>query len=328
MVEQIKVKHTVIHEDSVMDLVKGQLTEEIKEVRFLTRGLNDTYKVVGKNSSYAYRVYRQGWRNLAAIQFELEAIAYLKENGYEAIGTIKGTDRSNVTEIVAPEGERYGVMFSFAEGERPVINPENTFLIGKSLGRLHRLSNGFTSEHDRGFTIDFTHLLDEPASFIRPTLQKYLGDEAVKLFTETLTYLKEELDTAHLEIGFCHGDFHNHNMHIHKGALQVFDFDSCAVGYRAYDVAVSWWNLLHNYKQQEKECWDTFLQGYEQEYSLSEEDMDSLPLFITARRIWLLGTMLQNRDVWGTNWINETALELFILQLRTDRIGMEKEQEA
>ncbi len=324
MVEKINVKHTLIHEDSVLGLVKGQVSEQVKDVRFLTRGLNDTYKVVGKESFYAYRIYRHGWRNEAAIKFELDAILYLKNKGYEAVGPVQETGGLCVKKIVAPEGDRYGVLFSFAEGERPAINPENTYLIGKSLGRLHRLSNGFTSEHERGYSIDLTHLLDEPVSFIRPILKQYLGETAVEVLNETVKYLKEELETANLEIGFCHGDFHNHNMHLHKGALQVFDFDCCANGYRAYDVAVSWWNLLHNYKQEEKECWNTFLQGYEQEYSLDEENRKALPLFITTRRIWLLGTMLQNRDVWGTNWIDETALELFTLQLKTDRMGMSK----
>ncbi|MCG3418567.1 phosphotransferase [Oceanobacillus jordanicus] len=328
MVEEVNVKHALIDEDSIFDLAQSQVAEKIKDVRFLTRGLNDTYKVVGKESFYAYRIYRHGWRNEAAIKFELDAILHLKNKGYEAVGPVQETGGLCVKKIVAPEGDRYGVLFSFAEGERPAINPENTYLIGKSLGRLHRLSNGFTSEHKRGYSIDLTHLLDEPASFIRPILKRYLGETAVEVLNETVRYIKEKLETANLETGFCHGDFHNHNMHLYKGALQVFDFDSCAIGYRAYDVAVAWWNLLHNYKQEEKECWNTFLQGYEQEYSLGEENKKALPLFITTRRIWLLGTMLQNRDVWGTNWIDETALELFILQLKTDRMGMSKDWES
>ncbi|WP_042224423.1 phosphotransferase enzyme family protein [Oceanobacillus manasiensis] len=323
---KIDVKHSLIQESSVLNYIKDKVEEEILDAQFLTRGLNDTYKIMGKEACYAFRVYRQGWRSEAAIKFELEAILHLTNHGYEAVELIKGRNGSYLDKMMAPEGERYGVLFDYAEGERPVVNPENTYLIGKSLGRLHRLSNGFTSEHEREFLLNLTYLLDEPVSFIQPILQRQLGNEAVEVLTETVTYIKEELETMELEIGLCHGDFHNRNMHIHNGALQIFDFDSCAMGYRAYDVAVSWWNLLHNYEQQEEECWETFLQGYEQEYTLSKENMKSLPLFIMVRRIWLLGTMLQNRDVWGTNWINKKSLELFILQLKTDRMRISQDE--
>ncbi|MGP4066014.1 hypothetical protein ACTWPF_13895 [Oceanobacillus sp. M65] len=112
MVEKINVKHALIHEDSVLGLVKGQVSEQVKDVRFLSRGLNDTYKITGKESCYAYRIYRHGWRNEAAIKFELDAILYLKNKGYEAVGPVQETGGLCVKKIVAPEGDRYGVLFS------------------------------------------------------------------------------------------------------------------------------------------------------------------------------------------------------------------------
>src|SRR5699024_3125580 len=127
-----------------------------------------------------------------------------------------------------------------------------------------------------------------------------------------------------LETGFCHGDFHNHNMHIHERTINVFDFDNCAFGHRAYDIAISWWNLQNNYTNLKSEWWDAFLEGYLSRRQLSPDDFKSLPLFITARRIWLMGTMLENEDVWGTNWINTRTLELFVWQLKTDRIADEE----
>ncbi|WP_343231056.1 MULTISPECIES: phosphotransferase [Virgibacillus] len=89
--------------------------------------------------------------------------------------------------------------------------------------------------------------------------------------------MKEELAEKNLEIGLCHGAFHNH--HLNNGELEVFDFDFTAIGYRSYDVAVSWWNLLHNDKRQEQECWDSFLQGYLSQRELTKDDLQSVPLF-------------------------------------------------
>lgn len=96
------------------------------------------------------------------------------------------------------------------------------------------------------------------------------------------------------------------------------------MGYRAYDIATAWWNLLHNYGKQEEECWDAFLDGYFSRRQLSGDDMASLTAFISIRRIWLIGTMLANDDVWGTNWLNREAFEIFMLQLKSDTVRERK----
>lgn len=102
MVEEVNVKHALIDEDSIFDLAQSQVAEKIKDVRFLTRGLNDTYKVVGKESFYAYRIYRHGWRNEAAIKFELDAILHLKNKGYEGSRTCAGNRWSLCKENSSP----------------------------------------------------------------------------------------------------------------------------------------------------------------------------------------------------------------------------------
>ncbi|MFD1040410.1 phosphotransferase enzyme family protein [Virgibacillus byunsanensis] len=316
----IIIKHTLIDASYIQKLVVDCNISPIVQCDFLARGLNDTYIITTENDIYIFRLYRHGWRNKSAILFELNAITQLHEKGASVSFPFRNNDADYLFEIEAPEGLRYGVLFSYAKGERPQINEENSKSIGAALGKLHKQSSSFHLNYERGFDIDINHLLDEPVSYISPLINTYLGSEADQSMKDIVEEVKTELSTKELEIGFCHGDFHNHNMHIHNGELEIFDFDCSAVGYRAYDVAVSWWNLKNNYSSKEKECWDAFLTGYQAQRSLTEDDLQSLPLFITARRIWLLGTMTQNDDVWGTNWVNERTLEFFILQLKTDRL--------
>lgn len=314
------IKHSLIEPAYLGTSLGDYPIGPIVRSEFLTTGLNDTYVICTKQRKYIYRLYRHGWRNEEAIHFELDAINHLSALGYQASYPIAKRDGSYLTEIVAPEGPRYGVLFTCADGERPIINAESAELIGASLGRLHQQTKGFHSEHNRGFQLDLQHLLDEPADHIAPIIQQYLGKESTNAFENIVKYIKDELGKKELEVGFCHGDFHNHNMHLNQQEIEVFDFDCCAIGYRSYDVAVSWWNLISHYKKVEAECWEAFLRGYSAQRNLATDDRDSLPLFITARRIWLLGTMLQNDDVWGTNWINAKSLELFMLQIRTDHL--------
>ncbi|MBY7142960.1 phosphotransferase [Virgibacillus sp. NKC19-3] len=316
----ISIKHTLIDETSILDLLQGYHLGPISQCRFLTRGLNDTYLITTPRKYYIFRVYRHGWRNEEAIKFELDVLNHLHAKMYPASYPIAKRDGTYLSAIDAPEGRRYGMLFTYSKGERPAINVENAKLIGESLGHLHRVTDDFHSDHRRGFALDLTHILDEPTSRVLPVVRRVLGKEIEGDMHEIVENIKTTLGHKNLELGFCHGDFHNHNMHMNNGVLEIFDFDSGAMGFRAYDVAVSWWNLLTNYGKQEEECWDVFLNGYFSQRRLDKDDVDSLPIFITARRFCLLGTMLQNDDVWGTNWINKQSLELFVLQVKTDMI--------
>ncbi|WP_176446378.1 phosphotransferase enzyme family protein [Lentibacillus sp. CBA3610] len=324
----INVKHSLIDPETIKQMMADYDMEGDCHCDFLARGLNDTYYITDdKDHQYIFRVYRSGWRDKQAISFELDSLLHLYEQDFRISYPIKKRDGLFLNEIEAPEGLRYGVLFSYSAGVRPLINVDNSEEIGAALGRMHELTSGFFPIHERGFQLDTTHLLDEPAAVISPVIERYIGHEAVEVFQTVVENTKADLWELDLEKGFCHGDFHNHNMHIHDGKLEVFDFDCCAIGYRGYDIAVSWWNLKNNYRNMEEECWDAFLKGYLAERDLSGAEMKSLPLFITARRIWLMGTMIANDDVWGTNWINEQTLKLFIGQLRTDRLGDENLRE-
>lgn len=314
------VKHSLIDEKGIRHFLKGYGLSPFSEVQFLTKELNDTYTIRAESEIYTYRIYRHGWREQEDIMFELEAILHLYEKGFPVSYPIKRSDGDYICEFNAPEGKRYGVMFSYSKGNRPQINVDNAQNFGVTLGKLHSKTDSFQPQANREFNLDIDHLMERPKAFIIPALQQYLGPEDVDSFREITNHLQEKIEDMELEFGFCHGDFHNHNMHVLNNQIEVFDFDCCGMGFRAYDVAVTWWNLLHNYKKQEEECWDAFLNGYLSQRKLSDDDMGCLPVFISIRRIWLLGMMLENDDVWGTNWMNKEAFEIFMLQLKSDTI--------
>ncbi|GAA0439836.1 phosphotransferase enzyme family protein [Lentibacillus halophilus] len=325
---QVKVKHALIDTQTINQMVTEHHLRSIADCHLLARGLNDTYYLEDEQGyRYIFRLYRSRWRDKQAILFELEAINLLYRQGFRASHPVKKRNGDYLYEAEAPEGLRYGVLFSYSEGERPPINMETSELIGATLGRMHQLTTGFTSTYERGFELGINDLLDNPADIISPVIDNYLGHGAVDLLHTVVKNTKADLADLDLERDFCHGDFHNHNMHLSSDGMELFDFDDCAIGFRGYDIAVSWWNLLNNYKNMENECWDAFLKGYTANRDLADDDFRSIPRFITARRIWLMGTMLANDDVWGTNWINERTLKLFMGQLRTDRPGDKDLQE-
>jgi Ser/Thr protein kinase RdoA (MazF antagonist) len=314
----IEAKHSLIANSSINDLMSLYDVGPIFRCDFLTRGLNDTYVVISKNNKYIYRVYRSGWREKEDILFELDAINHLSEAGLQVSTPVKKIDGKWVTDILAPEGIRYGVLFTYSNGDRPEINKENCSLLGKSLGNLHKATETFNSNHKRSFDLNLKHLIDDPMSIITPTLHRFMNDRKDPFLNEIIRTIEVDINEKNLDYAFGHGDFHNFNMHLREQEIEVFDFDCCGNGYRSYDIAVFWWNLKQNYPNLEDQCWDAFLNGYLNQKNISDENFKILPKFVTLRRIWFLGTLLKNDDVWGTNWLNEKNLESFFVQLDQD----------
>lgn len=313
----IEIKHSLIGSSSILNLMDLYDIGTVIGCDFLTRGLNDTYVVTTLTEQYIFRIYRKDWRGLEDILFEVDAINHLLESGVSVSAPVKTIDGQWVTEIPAPEGTRYGTLFTFTKGERPEINKENCTLIGKALGIIHKASHRYKPLYKRSFEIDLNHLIDDPMLLITPTLQKFLGEENVSFVNQLTSKIRKNIQEQNLEYGFCHGDFHNFNMHVMENRIEAFDFDCCSIGYRSYDIAVFWWNLKQNYPILEEACWEAFMNGYLNEVTIKT---DQLINFVTLRRIWFLGILLKNDDVWGTQWINKTNLQSFIKQLEQDGI--------
>ena len=110
-------------------------------ITFLKRGFNDTYLIkvnrrgdceddgggiadevnAEKNNSnillYILRVYKHNWRKIESIETELELLRFIKENNGSVSFPIKDNHGKFIQSIQAPEGIRYAVLFSFAEGK-------------------------------------------------------------------------------------------------------------------------------------------------------------------------------------------------------------------
>ncbi|MHC0038515.1 phosphotransferase enzyme family protein [Pseudoneobacillus sp. C159] len=314
----LEVKHSLFTNHTIELLLKSYDIGKNVRCSFLTRGLNDTYLVETETNQYIFRIYRKDWRNQSDILFEMDAINHAAENGVAVSKPLMRKDGQWITEIHASEGTRYGVLFYFSKGERPEINTDNCYIIGKTLAALHTATDSFHSSHNRNFELNINHLLDEPSDLIISFLRK-LGSNKEEAFKKVTTKLKSQFAvSSHLEYSFCHGDFHNFNMHLADQSLEVFDFDCCGVGYRAYDVAVFLWNLKQNYSSLEQPCWDAFMNGYLSNRNMSDDSIKDVMRFVTLRRIWFLGILLKNDDVWGTVWVNQNNFNHFISQLERD----------
>jgi len=310
------VMYSMLSSDALHEFVdRNYDVGQVTRCKILSRGLNDTYRVDTERDRYILRVYRTPWRSQADVYYELDVLNYLSQNGVPVSAPLRSIDGQLAKEIDAPEGERYVTLFTYAEGTIPRLNEEISYAYGKTVARIHSLTDTFTSPYRR-FHLDFNHLLDEPLRIISPALIEFGGD--ITYVESWVRTIKECVPIDSMEFGFCHGDFHDWNVHWENGILTVFDFDCCGLGFRAYDLAVFLWNLKTNYKDKETDNWTAFLKGYTDIRTITEIDVQFIPWFVAVRRIWLAGIYVANDDVWGTAIVNEGFFRSFIEQLMED----------
>lgn len=312
----VTYNHSVVSSNSLLDLVSELYPiGEVKDCRFLVNGLNDTYLVKTSTEQYVLRIYKAHWRTKADILFEVELLNELKGKGISVSSPVPTKNNEYLHDLQAPEGLRYMVLFTYADGEYSEAEDKSEWF-GEEVARMHLAMDDFKSEHTR-FEIDLNHLLDEPLQNIRPFLSHRPEDfDYLQTLSVELRSRIEEL-SHDLEWGVCHGDLHGGNVHFHEDTLTQFDFDCCGYGYRSYDVSVYLWNkVMHKEKDAfENKNWTLFINSYQKIKPLSSTELSAIPLFVAIRDIWLMGLHTGNAPIWGA-WQNDHYFNEHIKFLR------------
>ncbi|MFD0677554.1 MULTISPECIES: phosphotransferase [unclassified Paenibacillus] len=279
--------------------------------RFVMNGLNDTYIVETNQGAFVLRIYKHQWRSESDIHYELDFLVHLHHHGIPVSTPIPRLDGGWLTELEAPEGLRYAVLFTFAHGKTKV-DVQTSRIFGRSVALLHRAADEYMPLHSR-FSLDAKHLLDEPVQHILPFLQHRSDDYAlVQEVTRRLRGYLDALPEGLLDWGACHGDLHGWNVHYTDAeALTHFDLDCCGRGWRSYDLSVFLWCRVESRTKKEEfkdECWDAFLDAYMKERPLQEADLVAIPIFVAVRQLWLMGLHTGNSAIWGA-WQDDSYFD-------------------
>src|SRR5437868_9058382 len=86
--------------------------------RLLKTGINDSYLIVEDSNKYVFRVYSLNWRTKNEISEEIRLLNLLTENNIPVSYPLADAKRNYIQQLNAPEGNRFGVLFSFAKGEK------------------------------------------------------------------------------------------------------------------------------------------------------------------------------------------------------------------
>jgi len=293
------------------------------------RGANDNYVVNTDKSRYSLRIYRHKIHTRDEIDFEVAALNYLHKEGFPVAFPIARKTGGYITEIAAPEGIRYVLLTAYAEGEQPKYDlPDDFVLTGKSVANLHRITDGFTTPHKKR-DIDLKAFTEDCFKSIEPHLSQR-PEELAKLthYLEIATQAMQQVNVDEMDFGFCHGDIHGGNAHLHEGVLRHFDFEECGFGYRVFDLATFKWGAVLGAAPLER--WSSFLEGYESIRKISAADIELVDTFVLLRHIWLIAFHMRNASDFGGELLSDRYIDRQWKNLRrfsTEGIGAEMKSE-
>ncbi|APQ19112.1 phosphotransferase [Maribacter hydrothermalis] len=277
-------------------------------------GINHTYFLTNKEIKYVIRVYSHKWRSKREINAELKLLKLLKTNEIAISYPLKDRIVQFIQEINAPEGIRYIVLFSFAEGEKlRHMNHKTLTYIGSLMGRFHKLTMNTTIERK---TYNKQSLLEQPYQKLLHFFSNKLPEmEFIKNFKESFN----DSDYTHLNSGIMHMDLWYDNMSVaNEKEITLFDFDFCGNGTQLLDVAYFCKQLffIETDKSEYEIKVKRFLDGYQNIKTLSKSELDLIPVFGASIFIFYLGVQAQRFD-WSNIFLTENYLKMYIGRIKS-----------
>jgi Ser/Thr protein kinase RdoA (MazF antagonist) len=296
------IHHSILDADALGAHVAGAFDiGAIDDCRFWRSFINDVYRLGAGGRRWWLRVHPAGWRSRVETEGEVEAILAVAAAGAAAARPTRRRDGGYVIELDAPEGLRSAVLFEDAPGaDLSFLGKDgvaNAARYGAASARLHDACDAITAFAVRRFDLEFT--VTRPAAVIAPFPDE-AGRDALRRLTERMTAVLGAAD-GHLTTGFCHGDLNCQNLHFVGESATAIDFDCCAWGWRAFELAGFARGVA--YLSKPGDAADALiaaqLDGYRSHRPIAPADLAALPVMLLAQRLWVVSLHLDGAARWG-----------------------------
>ncbi len=287
------------------------------ECKLFRTGVNHTYFISDSNTKYVARVYCHNWRSKTEIKEELELLKILKSNNLSISFPISDKNDELIQEINAPEGIRYVVLFSFANGEKKrFMTNENCFDVGSLIAKIHNITA--SKKIDR-VNYDSEILLKKSYNYLKPFFSEDLSEmKFLKEIGEKISKTFKESNLEDNQKGIVHLDIWYDNFSINtENEITIFDFDNCGNGILILDVGYFCKQLF--FIEQDKNQYElkvkSFLEGYKEFRELSDEEINLIPETGASIFIFYLGVQAQRFD-WSNIFLTENYLKMFVGRIK------------
>ncbi|MDO9257500.1 MAG: phosphotransferase [Bacteroidales bacterium] len=285
------------------------------ECQLIRAGINDTYLVTDNSEKFVFRVYSLNWRTRAEINEEINLLLELKQNNLPVSFPLPDAENNFIQILNAPEGDRFAVLFTFAQGEKEHNSSVEThFQIGQLMARFHTATNNRRLDRvDYSPQVILIDSLKQVSKFLTA------GTEEMSFMQSAQKYLLQEFqkaDTTQMRQGIVHLDIWFDNMNITKeNEVTLFDFDFCGNGWLCLDIAY-YILQLHNIEKYEAKDYqpkvDSFIKGYESITQISDEEKRLIPILGVSLYFFYLGIQCQRYDNWSNSFLSENYLKRYI----------------
>lgn len=282
--------------------------------QLLRAGINHTYLIIDGSKKAVFRVYSLNWRTETEIDEELRLLKLVQESGLPVSYPIADKQRNYVQAIDAPEGRRFGVLFSFAGGEKQLtLSVEMHHKIGQIMARFHQFTHNLALQRP---TYTPNLLLIDSVEKLKPFLAAETDEMKFMLSAQRYLLTKfTNINEAEVRRGIVHLDIWFDNLNITSdGIVTLFDFDFCGNGLLALDIAY-YIMQIHSTEPDEAEYHSkkgSLLLGYESITSISHEEKRLLPMLAESVYFFYVGVQCERFDNYSSVFLNDVYLKRFI----------------
>jgi Ser/Thr protein kinase RdoA (MazF antagonist) len=292
-------------------LARNYDLDGIRRCRFVSRSISDTYMLETSEGRFAFKVHRTNWRSYKEVLAELAILRHLNFKGVSVAMPVLRKDGQLITQILAPEGPRYAVLYEWASGRRPqYTNPKHAAQYGRTLAKMH-IAGDEIGSIGAGPPMDMNHLLHEPLALIRsrlrdlPEVARQLVVLEERIVTDSIRATQQLKDW-----GLCHGDVWSNNARIEGDHIVLFDFDFSGPGWQVFDLASYRWHARQ--VGAEQAAWKPFIEGYLQVRPSAAASLQFIGLFVILKHLWTTSIFISRGPETGENFLPDEDLECLI----------------
>ena len=239
---------------------------------------------------------------------EIDWMDFLAGHGVSVVESRRSIDGRRV-ELVSDgvDGEFVVSGFQYARGESlPRDRWDAVFArrYGELLGSMHAL----TLEYEPANPSWRRPQWNDPIMLF-PLADSVPADQPeIRRQTEAVLSAVSSLPTQISDYGLIHQDAHSGNFFVdEKGRITLFDFDDCAYGWFAYDVALVFFyavSLLPEDEATQFIEWfaPSFFEGYSAQHRLPGEQLATIPLFMRFREVDLYAMLHRDGEQDSDHW--------------------------
>lgn len=330
MLTMLKLKYLFDNLDlSLMLLRYWEPDMDTKEaITHFRTSANAVYSFHANGQKYFLRFIPVEEKPSESIQAELDFLKFLRNNGYPAVKAVPSKDDRELVVANTPWGLYNAVVFEEAKGTQisNIAYDDSVFHdLGKSLGRLHKLSSGYCACGN--FRPDWKQTLEWCESVFRqyPAVPKSFDE--VRLLSDFFS----KLEQSRTNYGLIHYDFEIDNVFYDQDRRTCYpiDFDDAVYHWYAMDVTQTIASIRNDLpkeyiEQAEKE----FLRGYRTQMELAEHMLALMPVFHRYANLYGYARILRsvydswdNEPKWMANGLRPHIARL--MQKRTEAFGSE-----